>query len=59
MLVLLKEVIYEVQRSYVLRRHDTCSKFYDDLFGYSGNIKVITSTIWEVVVFGLLIIGIS
>jgi hypothetical protein len=35
------------------------SKFHDNRFRNSGNIKGITSTIWEAVVLGLLMTGIS
>jgi hypothetical protein len=44
-LVLLTGMIYEVHRSDGLKRHDIRTKFHEDWFGHSGNIKVITWTI--------------
>jgi hypothetical protein len=55
MLVLSMGVIYEVSRWYGLKWHDTRTKFLEDVFGHSGNIKIITSTIWEVSVLVLLL----
>lgn len=47
MLVLLMAVIYEIHRRDGNRRHNILTKFHEDWFGHSGNIKVITSTISE------------
>jgi hypothetical protein len=47
-------VIYELHRWDSLRRHDIHTKFHEDWFGHSGNIKVIASTIWEAAVLVLL-----
>jgi hypothetical protein len=41
-----------------LRWHNTHTKFHKDWLWHSGNIMVITSIIWEVVVLVLLITGI-
>jgi hypothetical protein len=53
-LVLLMGVIYEVHSWEGLRWSDTCTMFHEDWFGDSGNIKVITSTIWEAAILILL-----
>jgi hypothetical protein len=44
-MVLLMGVIYEVRHWNDFRLHDIRTKFYEDLFGNSDNIKVFTSTI--------------
>jgi hypothetical protein len=56
-LVLLMGVIYEVRSMKYevhnwdyLRWHNIRTKFHEDMFGNSGNIKVFPSTIWEVIV---------
>jgi hypothetical protein len=46
--------IYEVRCLDGLRRHDVRTEFHEDWLGHSGNIKVITSTIWEAAVLVLL-----
>jgi hypothetical protein len=53
-LILLMGVIYELHRWDGLRSYDLNTKFHEDWFGHSGNIKVITSTIWEAAVLVLL-----
>jgi hypothetical protein len=58
MLVLLMGGIYEVRHSGGLSWHDMRTKFHDDRFMHSSNIKVITSRIWEVAVLVLLVGGI-
>jgi hypothetical protein len=44
-LVLLMGVIYEVHHWDDFRWHDIFARFYEDWFGHSGNIKVITLTV--------------
>jgi hypothetical protein len=43
-------VIYEMRRWDDLRWHDMRTKFIEDRFGYSGNINVITCTLWDAAV---------
>jgi hypothetical protein len=45
MLVLLTRGIYKVRRSDGLERNDIHTKFHDDGFRHSSNIKVVTATI--------------
>jgi hypothetical protein len=52
--VLVKGVIYELHRWDGLKWHDICTKFHEDWFRNSGNIKVITSAICETAVLVLL-----
>jgi hypothetical protein len=45
-LVLLMGMMYEIHRSDNLRCHDIHTKFHEDWFGHSGNIKaIITLTV--------------
>jgi hypothetical protein len=53
-LLLLTGLIYEVYRRDGLRWHGMHTKFHEDFFGHSSNIKVITRTISEAVVLVLL-----
>jgi hypothetical protein len=57
-LVLLMEEIYAVCHWDDLRWHDIRTKFLDDQFRFSINIKVITSTMWEVEILVWLMGGI-
>jgi hypothetical protein len=56
-LVLLREVIYEVCRWDDLRWRDIHTMTHDVRFRHSSNIKDITSTVWEVTVLVLLMRG--
>jgi hypothetical protein len=50
--------ISEVRHWGGLRWHDTHTKFHDDRFRNSGNIKVITTAVWEAAMLVLLVTGI-
>jgi hypothetical protein len=47
-------VIYEVHHWVGLIWHDKVTKFHEDWLGNPGNIKAITSAIWEAAVLALL-----
>jgi hypothetical protein len=53
-LILLMGGIYEISHWNGLRWHDIHTKFHNDQFRHSSDIKVITSTIWEDAVLVLL-----
>jgi hypothetical protein len=55
MLVLLMRAICELSSWDYTRGQNICTKFRDDRFRYSSNIKVITSTILKASVLVLLI----
>jgi hypothetical protein len=58
-LLLLIGLIYEVHHWDGLTWHNIYTKFREDRLEHSGNIKVIISIIWEVVMLILLMRGIS
>lgn len=51
----MKGKIYNIRRWNGFRWHDLCTKFHDDRLRHLSNITVITATIWEAVMFVLLI----
>jgi uncharacterized membrane protein YvlD (DUF360 family) len=58
MSVLLMGAIYELHKWDGLRWHNIHTKFHNDRFKHSSNIKGIASIIWEAIVLALLMSGI-